>query len=92
MRLIHPVNNEMQISIVYSKYSLFQIYRYLCLSSCMEHALHLVAKHFVEVVDPTGNDTDEEHNNKYDIVDTVGKALALITQVSFFFKFLGTFS
>ncbi|KAG2345437.1 hypothetical protein BDR05DRAFT_946935 [Suillus weaverae] len=63
MRLIHPVNNGMQISII-----------------CMEHALHLAAKHFVKVVGPTDNDADKEHDNKYEVADIVGKALALITQ------------
>jgi hypothetical protein len=87
--------------------------------SCMEHALHLAAKHFVEGVAPTsstsllqkvkgamanatrddtaidldalnseiggieaamGHDAEEE-DEEYDVADTIGKALALVTQV-----------
>lgn len=58
----------------------------------MEHALHLAAKHFVEEVAPTpasalhkkaAEDSDDEDENvEFDVADTVGKALALVTQVS----------
>lgn len=53
----------------------------------MEHALHLAAKHFVEAVGPTaGNhlhDPDEEDDSEeFEVADTIGKALALVTQVS----------
>lgn len=59
----------------------------------MEHALHLAAKHFVEAIAPTSasdirrkaavavhDDSDPEDTNT-DVADTVGKALALVTQV-----------
>ena len=59
------------------------------MSSCMEHALHLAAKHFVEAVGPTtGNclhDSDEEDGGEeFEVADTIGKALALVAQVSLF--------
>jgi len=63
----------------------------------MEHALHLSAKHFVDAVAPTSasdicrkaateleeyDDNDpEDTNTDSDVADTVGKALALVTQV-----------
>ena len=86
--------------------------------SCMEHALHLAAKHFVEGVAPTSvsillwkvkgtmanvmgeddtidldtlnsemgdieaeMDADAEKDEEFDVADTIGKALALVTQV-----------
>jgi hypothetical protein len=86
--------------------------------SCMEHALHLAAKHFVEGVAPTSvsillwkvkgtmanvmgeddtidldtlnsemgdieaeMDADAEGDEEFDVADTIGKALALVTQV-----------
>ena len=62
----------------------------------MEHALHLAAKHFVEEVAPTsasvlhakaaGDDEDEEEvveeEEDFNVADAIGKALALVTQVS----------
>jgi len=55
----------------------------------MEHALHLSAKHFVEAVGPTTrnrlHDSDEEDDGEqFEVADTIGKALALVTQVSLF--------
>jgi len=57
----------------------------------MEHALHLAAKHFVEKVAPTSSsalhvkaaeDGEEgEGEGVIDVADTIGKALALVTQV-----------
>ncbi|KAG2752014.1 hypothetical protein P692DRAFT_20725591 [Suillus brevipes Sb2] len=60
----------------------------------MEHALHLVAKHFVEEVAPTpvsalhkkaqahAEDEDEDEESvEFDIGDTIGKALAFVSQV-----------
>ena len=54
---------------------------------CMEHALHLAVKHFVESVSPTPASTllnqkeDEEEEGDFEVVDTIGKALALVTQI-----------
>jgi hypothetical protein len=61
----------------------------------MEHALHLVAKHFIEEVAPTpasilhkkaaqaeDEDEDSEESVEFDIGDTIGKALAFVAQVS----------
>jgi hypothetical protein len=59
----------------------------------MEHALHLAAKHFVEEVAPTPasvliknatDDDDDDEVTDFDVADTVGKALALVTQVSMY--------
>ncbi|KAG1824515.1 uncharacterized protein BJ212DRAFT_1295664 [Suillus subaureus] len=60
---------------------------------CTEHALHLAAKHFVEEVAPTpasvllkntttanDDDDDKDKETDFDVADTVGKALALVTQ------------
>lgn len=100
------------------------IYTYL-LYSCMEHATHLAAKHFVEGVNPTSSgklfekikmaianattesavdidrlddldrlekemngleldgDGEEPDGDEYEVADTIGKLLALITQVNF---------
>jgi hypothetical protein len=61
----------------------------------MEHALHLAAKHFVEDVAPipasilnknVTDDDDDNNNNdettEFEVADTVGKALAFVTQVN----------
>ena len=59
----------------------------------MEHALHLAAKHFVEEVSPTpasvllknmANEDDDDDNEAtdFEVADTAGKALTLVTQVS----------
>jgi hypothetical protein len=61
----------------------------------MEHTLHLEAKHFIEEVAPTpasalhkkaAEDSDNEDLNdedeEFDVADTIGKALALVVQVS----------
>jgi hypothetical protein len=64
----------------------------------MEHALHLAAKHFVEAIGPTGNiglhnSDDEDDGEELEVADTVGKALALVAQVSLFLIFvISTFS
>jgi hypothetical protein len=53
----------------------------------MEHALHLAAKHFIEDVAPTPasilnkNVTDDDETTEFEVADTVGKALAFVTQV-----------
>ncbi|KAG1805825.1 uncharacterized protein BJ212DRAFT_1486171 [Suillus subaureus] len=57
---------------------------------CMEHALHLAAKHFIEEVTPTpvstlhkkaAEDSDDE-DEEFDVADTIGKALALVMQLA----------
>jgi hypothetical protein len=62
----------------------------------MEHTLHLVVKHFMEEVAPMpastlhkkaaqahANDEDEDEESvEFDIGDTIGKALAFVSQVS----------
>ena len=51
----------------------------------MEHALHLGAGHFMASIapaNPGGRDGgDEDNDEEFDIGDTVGKALALVSQV-----------
>jgi hypothetical protein len=59
----------------------------------MEHALHLAAKHFVERVAPTSasallkktaeedDDDDDDDETDFDVADTIGKALSLVTQI-----------
>lgn len=56
----------------------------------MEHALHLAAKHFVEEVAPTpasvllknmADEDEDEESTDFEVADTAGKALALVTQV-----------
>jgi hypothetical protein len=54
----------------------------------MEHALHLAAKHFVERVAPTSTSAllkktaeDDDDETDFDVADTVGKALSLVTQI-----------
>jgi hypothetical protein len=59
----------------------------------MEHALHLAAKHFVEAVGPTTgncphNSDEEDDGEEFEVADTIGKALALVTQVSLFLYLL----
>jgi hypothetical protein len=55
---------------------------------CMEHALHLAAKHFVERVAPTSTSAllkktveDNDDETDFDVANTVGKALSLVTQI-----------
>lgn len=62
---------------------------------CMEHALHIACKHFVEAVAPTspaairntayGVDSDDDGSSDADLDfspgDALGKALALVKQV-----------
>jgi hypothetical protein len=58
----------------------------------MEHALHLVTKHFVKEVAPTpasallkimtGEDEDNNEVTDFEVANTAGKALTFITQVS----------
>jgi hypothetical protein len=62
---------------------------------CMEHSLHIAAKHFVETVAPTsstsirqnaGTGSDESDSESDDLDDftagdSLGKALALVKQV-----------
>jgi hypothetical protein len=57
----------------------------------MEHALHLAAKHFVEEVAPTpasflirNEEDDNDEVTDFNVADTVGKALALVGQVSLY--------
>jgi hypothetical protein len=56
----------------------------------MEHALHLAAKHFVERVAPTSasallkktaEEDDDDDETDFDVADTIGKALSLVTQI-----------
>jgi hypothetical protein len=56
----------------------------------MEHALHLAAKHFVEEVAPTpasvllknmADEDDDDETTDFEVADTAGKALALVTQI-----------
>ncbi len=64
----------------------------------MEHSLHIAAKHFVETVAPAsssfrqpafaGNESDSDDLDDLTSGDSLGKALALIKQVSFPFKIL----
>jgi hypothetical protein len=64
----------------------------------MEHSLHLAAKHFIETISPcpsencgaisTGalaEDDEDDNDNDVDInaVDSLGKAIAFVKQVSF---------
>ena len=63
---------------------------------CMEHSLHLVAKDFVQTIalgfasttmkhDNAGLDTNGDHNSDdeaFDLGDSLGKANALVKQVS----------
>jgi hypothetical protein len=65
----------------------------------MEHSLHIAAKHFVETVAPAsslsirqnaGALRDESNSDDCDdlsLGDSLGKALALIIQVSFHLKY-----
>ena len=66
---------------------------------CMEHSLHIAAKHFVETVAPAssssfrqpafgGNESDSDDLDDLTSGDSLGKALALVKQVSFPFKIL----
>ncbi|KAG0701880.1 ribonuclease H-like domain-containing protein [Suillus ampliporus] len=57
---------------------------------CMEHTLHLAAKHFVEDIAPTpasilnknaADDDEDDETTDFEVADTVGKALALVMQV-----------
>jgi hypothetical protein len=56
----------------------------------MEHAIHVAGGHFIRTIGPTSTRTvtrdDEDHGEDggvdFDVGDTVGKALALVTQVS----------
>jgi hypothetical protein len=61
----------------------------------MEHSLHIAAKHFVETVAPAsaasirqnaggGDESDSESDDLADLAagDSLGKALALVKQVS----------
>jgi hypothetical protein len=63
--------------------------------SCMEHSLHLAAGHFIAEIGPTAaaevikkvrgatvEDDNEGEDTEFDIADTLGKALALVQQVS----------
>lgn len=64
----------------------------------MEHSLHLAAKHFIEAVAPCpsekcgangtaedaeDNEDDEDDDLDLEVVDSLGKAIALVKQVSF---------
>ena len=62
----------------------------------MEHSLHLAAKHFIETITPclsekdgtigTGalaeEDEDDDDDDDIDAVDSLGKAIAFVKQVS----------
>ena len=60
----------------------------------MEHSLHLAAKHFIETITPclsekdgtigTGAlaEEDEDDDDDIDAVDSLGKAIAFVKQVS----------
>ena len=54
----------------------------------MEHAIHIACKHFVKAVGPTlprkaqGEDNDEDSDTEFTPGDSLGKALALVKQVS----------
>ena len=61
----------------------------------MEHSLHLVAKHFIETITPCLSEKDgtigtgalakedeDEDDNDIDAVDSLGKAIAFVKQVS----------
>jgi hypothetical protein len=55
----------------------------------MEHTLHLATNHFIEEVVPTpasvlirNKEDDDDEVTDFNVADTVGKALALVGQVS----------
>lgn len=62
---------------------------------CMEHSLHIAAKHFVETVAPTSStsirqnagtgsdksDSESDDLDDFTAGDSLGKALALVKQV-----------
>jgi hypothetical protein len=63
---------------------------------CMEHSLHLAAKHFVESITPfshqaddnsggdpaLNNDSESDGDEDLDTGDSLGKAIALVKQVT----------
>ncbi len=83
---------------------------------CMEHSLHVAAKHFVQTIaphfskklgtlgnegnptsandseDPTSDNDDEDEDEDIDSGDSLGKAIALVKQVSFSLALIDTFS
>jgi hypothetical protein len=80
------------VSNLFIQFNITNVYH---LFSCMEHALHLAAKHFIEDVSPTlasilnkkmtddnDNDNDDDEMTEFKVANTVGKALAFITQVN----------
>ena len=61
----------------------------------MEHSLHLAAKHFIETITPCLSEKDgtigtgalakedeDDNDNDIDAVDSLGKAIAFVKQVS----------
>ena len=59
----------------------------------MEHSLHLAAKHFIETITPCLSEKDgtigtgalaeeDEDDDDIDAVDSLGKAIAFVKQVS----------
>ena len=83
---------------------------------CMEHSLHVAAKHFVQTIaphfskklgtsgnegnptsandseDPASDNDDEDEDEDIDSGDSLGKAIALVKQVSFSLALIDTFS
>jgi hypothetical protein len=82
---------------------------------CMEHSLHLAAKHFVQTIAPhsgkkrgtsgtdtggdpasddedhDGDDEDDDQDEDFITGDSLGKAIALVKQVSFLWPYLHVF-
>jgi hypothetical protein len=67
----------------------------------MEHSLHIATKHFIESISPrsrkkannedVGEDSNSEDEDELEAGDSLGKALALVKQVSFLLVLLTHF-